>query len=90
MTLAGWVNPGLDPGATQQLSTHRDALGRAKGLTQPTVRREVALLADTFNTYFEPGNLNAAYEVLQGLGYDVTLPAPITGTRRAAKSGMSS
>jgi Fe-S oxidoreductase len=53
----------------------------AGSLTQPTRLREVALLADTFNTYFEPDNLNAAKEVLEWLGYTVTLPAPVSGSR---------
>ena len=35
--------------------------------------REVALFADTFNTYFEPENLRDAVEVLSRLGYRVTL-----------------
>jgi Fe-S oxidoreductase len=35
--------------------------------------REVALFADTFNTYFEPENLHAALEVLTRLGYRVAL-----------------
>jgi Fe-S oxidoreductase len=35
--------------------------------------REVALFADTFNTYFEPENLHAAVEVLTRLGYRVAL-----------------
>jgi Fe-S oxidoreductase len=39
--------------------------------------REVALFADTFNTYFEPENLHDAVEVLTRLGYRVTpLRAP--------------
>jgi Fe-S oxidoreductase len=39
--------------------------------------REIALLADTFNRYFEPDNLHAAVEVLGRLGYRVTeLRAP--------------
>jgi Fe-S oxidoreductase len=43
--------------------------------------REVALFADTFNTYFEPDNLTDAVEVLQRLGYRVTVPKPVVGTR---------
>lgn len=35
------------------------------------VIRSVALLADTFNSNFEPGNLEATVEVLEGLGYVV-------------------
>ena len=44
--------------------------------------REVALFADTFNTYFEPENLHAAVEVLTGLGYRVLPLHPAdAGTR---------
>jgi FAD/FMN-containing dehydrogenase/Fe-S oxidoreductase len=39
-------------------------------------QREVALFADTFNTYFEPENLNAAAGVLARLGYRVRHLAP--------------
>jgi len=35
---------------------------------------EVALLADTFNTYFEPENLRDAVDVLVRLGYRVSVP----------------
>jgi FAD/FMN-containing dehydrogenase/Fe-S oxidoreductase len=38
--------------------------------------RDVVLLADTFNTYFEPENLRAAVKVLVAGGYRVTLAAP--------------
>jgi FAD/FMN-containing dehydrogenase/Fe-S oxidoreductase len=41
--------------------------------------REVALLADTFNRYFEPENLEAAVEVLGRLGYRVTELRPEKG-----------
>ncbi len=37
---------------------------------------EVALFADTFNTYFEPENLYAAVEVLERLGYRATVLSP--------------
>ncbi len=46
-----------------------DAVGPQDG-------REVALFADTFNTYFEPENLRDAAEVLSRLGYRVTVPRP--------------
>jgi FAD/FMN-containing dehydrogenase/Fe-S oxidoreductase len=42
----------------------------------PADGREVALLADTFNTYFEPENLWDAVDVLTQLGYRVTVPRP--------------
>ncbi len=43
--------------------------------------REVALFADTFNTYFEPENLRDAVEVLSGLGYRVVPLAAAEGGR---------
>ena len=42
---------------------------------------EVALFADTFNTYFEPENLRDAVEVLSGLGYRVVPLAAAEGGR---------
>jgi FAD/FMN-containing dehydrogenase/Fe-S oxidoreductase len=52
----------------------RDAFTRSAGRSAPgTTNRtgRVALLADTFNNYFEPENLHAASEVLQAAGYEV-------------------
>ncbi|MBC7803717.1 MAG: 4Fe-4S dicluster domain-containing protein, partial [Candidatus Parcubacteria bacterium] len=43
--------------------------------------REVVLLADTFNRYFEPDNLRAATRVLQAAGYHVHSPDPVVGGR---------
>jgi FAD/FMN-containing dehydrogenase/Fe-S oxidoreductase len=40
---------------------------------------EVALLADTFNRYFEPENLDAAVAVLRHLGYGVAELRPLPG-----------
>ncbi len=42
---------------------------------------EVVLLADTFNRYFEPENLDAALAVLVAGGYRVHLPRPADGGR---------
>jgi FAD/FMN-containing dehydrogenase/Fe-S oxidoreductase len=42
----------------------------------PTAGAEVVLLADTFNTYFEPENLRAAVRVLTAAGYRVHVPRP--------------
>jgi FAD/FMN-containing dehydrogenase/Fe-S oxidoreductase len=39
-------------------------------------RTEVVLLADTFNTYFEPENLRAAISVLEAGGYRVVVASP--------------
>jgi Fe-S oxidoreductase len=45
------------------------------------IRREVILLVDTFNRYFEPENARAAAAVLQAAGYSVHLPQPADGGR---------
>jgi len=42
---------------------------------------EVVLLADTFNTYFEPENLRAAVRVLEAAGYRVHVPTPAGDSR---------
>ncbi|MGI8894087.1 MAG: FAD-binding and (Fe-S)-binding domain-containing protein, partial [Casimicrobiaceae bacterium] len=60
----------------------RDAFSaRGREAPPPTVSgREVVLLADTFNTYFEPENLTAALAVLTTAGYAVhVLQAPDGG-----------
>src|SRR5205814_1109889 len=41
--------------------------------------REVVLLVDTFNRYFEPENARAAERVLTRAGYKVTTPEPMIG-----------
>ncbi|MEW6690015.1 MAG: FAD-linked oxidase C-terminal domain-containing protein, partial [Pseudomonadota bacterium] len=41
--------------------------------------REVVLLVDTFNRYFEPENARAAIRVLQAAGYRVHTAHPLTG-----------
>ena len=41
---------------------------------QPGGQPEVFLWADTFNNYFHPGTMRAAYAVLGGAGFRVTLP----------------
>jgi len=43
--------------------------------------REVVLLVDTFNRYFEPENARAALAVLQAAGYTVRLPLAADGGR---------
>jgi len=43
--------------------------------------REVVLLVDTFNRYFEPENARAALAVLQAAGYTVHLPLAVDGGR---------
>jgi Fe-S oxidoreductase len=48
----------------------------AKAVVGNAGGREVVLLADTFNTWFEPDNLRAALNVLQAGGYRIHLPQP--------------
>jgi len=52
--------------------------GRGEGERQ---RREVLLLIDTFNRYFEPENARAALRVLAAAGYRVHLAQPADGGR---------
>ena len=44
-------------------------------------RRQVVLMIDTFNRYFEPENARAALAVLQAAGYTVHLPQAADGGR---------
>ncbi|MGQ7794219.1 FAD-binding and (Fe-S)-binding domain-containing protein [Faunimonas sp. B44] len=55
-----------------------DPRGQAVG---PEDGREVLLLPDTFNVYFEPENLRAALSVLTAGGYRVHLAGPLDGGR---------
>jgi Fe-S oxidoreductase/FAD/FMN-containing dehydrogenase len=48
---------------------------------EPLPGREVVLLVDTFNTYFEPENAHAAARVLRAAGYAVHFPTPPDGGR---------
>jgi len=50
--------------------------------TQGQGDHEVVLLADTFNTWFEPENLRAARDVLTALGYRVHIAQSDKGERR--------
>jgi Fe-S oxidoreductase len=51
--------------------------------------KEVALLADTFNTYFEPENLSAATSVLSAAGYAVHHVRPADGKTRPLCCGRT-
>jgi Fe-S oxidoreductase len=50
-----------------------------RGATSAGAGREVVLLVDTFNRYFEPENAEAAERVLTRAGYKVTTPEPGVG-----------
>jgi Fe-S oxidoreductase len=57
------------------------AAGAARGAAASTAAGDVVLLADTFNTYFEPENLRAALRVLAAAGYRVTVAEAAEGAR---------
>ena len=80
----GWgEGQGHTPVSASVAAPHPNPLpARAEVARRGEGTREVALFADTFNTYFEPENLHAAVEVLTGLGYRVLpLHPPDGGTR---------
>ena len=52
-------------------------------------KREVVLLADTFNRYFERENLDAAVTVLQSAGYAVHIAQPADGSKRPLCCGRT-
>ena len=56
-------------------------LGSAKDTARNSTNREVVLLADSFNNYFEPENLRAAQSVLEAGGYTVHIARPRDGGR---------
>ena len=67
--------------ARRKLPIWRGKLFDPMGPFGPVDGREVALFADTFNTYFEPEILWDAVEVLTRLGYRVLLPRRPEGGR---------
>jgi FAD/FMN-containing dehydrogenase/Fe-S oxidoreductase len=67
--------------AKRRLPVWRRDTFRAPPVVGPERGREVVLLADTFNTAFEPETLEAALAVLDAGGYRVHLPRPADGGR---------
>jgi Fe-S oxidoreductase len=67
--------------AKRRLPVWRRDPFRAPPAVGPEGGREVVLLADTFNTTFEPENLEAALAVLAAGGYRVHLARPLDGGR---------
>ncbi len=63
-----------------QAKPFRMERGRQRPVLAASLGR-VALLADTFDTYFEPDNLTATAELLGHLGYQVELVKPNGGGR---------
>jgi FAD/FMN-containing dehydrogenase/Fe-S oxidoreductase len=73
--LKGWL------GFAPQRTLPRWRGGLRRGSEEASAGREVVLLVDTFNRYFEPENARAAQAVLQAAGYTVRLPRPLDGGR---------
>ena len=65
-------------GAVHQPPRQAGEVARASGPVGAT-GRDVILLVDTFNRYFEPANAEAAERVLTRAGYRVTTPEPAVG-----------
>ena len=60
---------------------HRDRFAARRAAVPAANGPQVVLLADTFNTYFEPENVEAALAVLDAAGYETVLAAPPDGGR---------
>jgi Fe-S oxidoreductase len=70
---AAWLSePLMGFAAKRPLPRWRSRPFRLGVPTGPSQGRQVALFADTFNTYFEPENLRDAVDVMTRLGYRVT------------------
>jgi FAD/FMN-containing dehydrogenase/Fe-S oxidoreductase len=67
----------------------RDRAGEETNARGGENTREVVLLADTFNRYFERENLDAAVTVLQAAGYTVHIAKPADGSKRPLCCGRT-
>ncbi len=67
--------------AKRRLPRFRRDFLRASGSASARGSRRVAILPDTFTTYFEPENGHAARRVLEAGGYSVELAGPKDGGR---------
>src|SRR6266700_1926991 len=63
--------------------------GKVRARANDNEPREVVLLADTFNRYFERENLDAAVTVLRAAGYIVHTPKPVDGSSRPLCCGRT-
>jgi Fe-S oxidoreductase len=63
--------------------------GKLRARANDNEPREVVLLADTFNRYFERENLDAAVTVLRAAGYIVHTPKPADGSTRPLCCGRT-
>ena len=65
----------------QEVGRAAEPAGASNVAAQAGEAREVVLLVDTFNTYFEPETATAARNVLAAAGYRVVVPKPIGNGR---------
>jgi FAD/FMN-containing dehydrogenase/Fe-S oxidoreductase len=75
--------------STPSLQGEKDVDARHKAGHDGENGREVVLLADTFNRYFERENLDAAVTVLHAAGYTVHIARPADGTKRPLCCGRT-
>src|SRR4029077_19876962 len=78
---------GLTRPSTTSPEAEKDVDARVK--PEHDGEREVVLLADTFNRYFERENLDAAVTVLRAAGYTVHIAKPADGSRRPLCCGRT-
>jgi Fe-S oxidoreductase len=79
--VAGMTEGVTGMSARRKLPEWRGRLFDPEETFGPADGQDLALLADTFNTYFEPENLWDAVDVLARLGYRVTIPRAPEGGR---------
>jgi FAD/FMN-containing dehydrogenase/Fe-S oxidoreductase len=79
--LQGWARPLLGFASQRTLPAWRSDAFALSETPAAAGGREVVLLVDTFNTYFEPDNARAAVKVLEAAGYTVHLPRAVDAGR---------
>ncbi len=79
--LQGVAKPLLGFAARRRLPAWRSDAFVAPAAPAVAGDRDVVLLVDTFNTYFEPENAKAAVKVLEAAGYTVHMPRAADGAR---------
>jgi FAD/FMN-containing dehydrogenase/Fe-S oxidoreductase len=87
-TLPQWRKDVFDD-SLDSLTRLRGRVGEGAAESTAENGREVVLLADTFNRYFERENLDAAVAVLQAAGYTVHIAKPADGSKRPLCCGRT-
>jgi FAD/FMN-containing dehydrogenase/Fe-S oxidoreductase len=81
--------PGLPGNPLPRAPDKIEVGGKIRARANDNEPREVVLLADTFNRYFERENLDAAVTVLRAAGYIVHTPRPADGSSRPLCCGRT-